>query len=312
MNSHEADRSLSLPAGVEQAQTQRQYRKKPVVIEAFRLGHDSMPDWFCDARTANVVTTHNRDDRWRGGPDYALIRTPEGTMRAEFGDFIVRGIKGELYPVKPDIFAATYEPVAAPLPVERSQDVDAVRSEIEVVAKNMRERGNLTTPESLMCYVLEDWAGRLRIALKDAPLPVEAPPVRTVTQMLEYLAADTCRGNRHEEFVGNCPVCLSRLQRLQQAYAVEAPPVRQEVIAKAREAVENLALALESIRKNDETQFGHHQPRRYDRKTPQEAGQPGTRWAEPREIAHGAKSEIGKIQALLALLPAPREAQEGQ
>ncbi|MBR8073323.1 hypothetical protein KDX14_27740 [Burkholderia cenocepacia] len=85
------------------------FRKKPVVIEAFRLGHDNMPDWFCDARSANIATTHNLDGRWRGGPDYALIETLEGEMRAEFGDWIIKGVKGELYSCKHDIFEQTYE-----------------------------------------------------------------------------------------------------------------------------------------------------------------------------------------------------------
>lgn len=89
------------------------YRKKPVVIEAFKLGHDCMPDWFMDRLTANDVTIHNNDGRWRGGPDFALIKTLEGQMRAEFGDWIIRGVKGELYPCKPDIFAQTYEHVEA-------------------------------------------------------------------------------------------------------------------------------------------------------------------------------------------------------
>lgn len=39
------------------------------------------------------------------------IRTLEGMMRAEVGDWVIQGVKGELYPCKPDIFAATYEPV---------------------------------------------------------------------------------------------------------------------------------------------------------------------------------------------------------
>ena len=86
------------------------WRKRPVVIDAFRLGHDPMPDWFCDKRSANEITTHNVDDRWRGGPDVALIKTLEGTMRAEYGDWIIRGVQGEVYPCKPDIFAETYEP----------------------------------------------------------------------------------------------------------------------------------------------------------------------------------------------------------
>lgn len=87
------------------------FRKKPVVIEAFRLGHDDMPDWFNNARMNNCVTTHNEDGRWRGGPDFAIIKTLEGEMRADYGDWIIRGVKGELYPCKTDIFAQTYEPV---------------------------------------------------------------------------------------------------------------------------------------------------------------------------------------------------------
>lgn len=88
-----------------------QFRKKPIVVEAFRLGHDAMPDWFCDARSECRASTHNFDERWRGGPDYALIETLEGEMKAEFGDWIIKGVIGELYPCKPEVFAATYEPV---------------------------------------------------------------------------------------------------------------------------------------------------------------------------------------------------------
>lgn len=49
----------------------------------------------------------------REGPGHLTIATLEGVMRAEVGDWIIRGVKGELYPCKPDIFAATYEPVTA-------------------------------------------------------------------------------------------------------------------------------------------------------------------------------------------------------
>lgn len=91
------------------------YKKKPVVIQAFKLGHDSMPDWFLDRRATNEATTHNVDNRWRGGPDYALIHTLEGTMRAEYGDWIIKGVKGELYPCKNDIFWATYDACSEPI-----------------------------------------------------------------------------------------------------------------------------------------------------------------------------------------------------
>ena len=82
------------------------YRKKPVVIEAFKLGHDFMPDWFLDKKNSNEIT----DGRFRGGPDFALINTLEGQMRAENGDYIIKGVKGEIYPCKPDIFEQTYDP----------------------------------------------------------------------------------------------------------------------------------------------------------------------------------------------------------
>jgi hypothetical protein len=57
------------------------YRKKPIVIEAYQA------------------------------EEVELIETLEGTMRAEVGDWVITGVKGERYPCKPDIFAATYERV---------------------------------------------------------------------------------------------------------------------------------------------------------------------------------------------------------
>jgi hypothetical protein len=81
------------------------YRKRPVVIEAIQW----MPD-------ANGVNTNPIPLEWGNGPRVAddggqtlIIRTLEGDMRAEPGDWIIRGVKGEFYPCKPDIFAATYE-----------------------------------------------------------------------------------------------------------------------------------------------------------------------------------------------------------
>lgn len=82
------------------------FRKKPVVIDAVQLVSvkrgkaffsdcgGPWPDW------ANP---------WEVKDDHVLITTLEGEMRADPGDYIIRGIKGEFYPCKPDIFAATYE-----------------------------------------------------------------------------------------------------------------------------------------------------------------------------------------------------------
>lgn len=81
-----------------------EYRKKPVVISAWQLGGaEPMPQWLHLGALR---------DAWRPGGNGSMeIITLEGAMRAEPGDWIIRGVKGELYPCKPDIFAATYEPV---------------------------------------------------------------------------------------------------------------------------------------------------------------------------------------------------------
>lgn len=97
------------------------YRKKPVVIEAFRFGIDQAPGWFMrqvDAKNVKVITKLIYDgeyDQHFGDDDVAcVIKTLEGKMRANKGDYIIMGLRGELYPCKPDIFEATYEAVEEP------------------------------------------------------------------------------------------------------------------------------------------------------------------------------------------------------
>lgn len=88
------------------------YRKKPVVIEAFRFYIDAMPDWFMDKVSDNSVILRNCDyNRYDIEDAYCEINTLEGVMRGNGGDYIIRGVNGEIYPCKPDIFEATYESV---------------------------------------------------------------------------------------------------------------------------------------------------------------------------------------------------------
>jgi hypothetical protein len=88
------------------------YRKKPVVIEAFQLrpgseaGRNYFPDWFKSAMHRTVEVEGDKSPLTR-----VRINTLEGVMYANVGDFIIQGVKGELYPCKPDIFEATYEKV---------------------------------------------------------------------------------------------------------------------------------------------------------------------------------------------------------
>lgn len=80
------------------------FRKKPVVIDAVQV-------------TMSTFDSSHPNPEHIPGVIYdpiakcAHIDTLEGRMRADLGDWIIKGVKGELYPCKPDIFAATYESV---------------------------------------------------------------------------------------------------------------------------------------------------------------------------------------------------------
>jgi hypothetical protein len=95
------------------------FRKKPVVIEAIRWEGDNLAQIieFTDGRPPETKSDH-AGMKWE---EYvALVRnkgliifTLEGQHLASIGDWIIKGVKGEFYPCKPDIFAATYEPAEA-------------------------------------------------------------------------------------------------------------------------------------------------------------------------------------------------------
>ena len=85
------------------------FRKKPVVVDAFRLGKDYIPDWFFDGDRVSIHCPGNAFNVI--GFLTADIETLEGTMHADYGDYIIKGVNGELYPCKPNIFEKTYEPV---------------------------------------------------------------------------------------------------------------------------------------------------------------------------------------------------------
>ena len=82
------------------------FRKKPVVIEAVQhfdnMGQQTMewPRWLISAITDGVIYAKGQA---------TFIQTLEGNMRVTDGDWIIQGVQGEIYPCKPDIFAASYE-----------------------------------------------------------------------------------------------------------------------------------------------------------------------------------------------------------
>jgi hypothetical protein len=99
----------------------QRYRKKPVEIEAVLIAaefNDTSEGDFLDPNTRTIAEASG----WMMGNDFrgfkvhgerrpfgVAIETLEGVMVASPGDYIIRGVQGEFYPCKPDIFAATYE-----------------------------------------------------------------------------------------------------------------------------------------------------------------------------------------------------------
>lgn len=80
------------------------YRKKPVVIEAVRFdGTDESVDWLLPQLMSREIGR---------SCDRLHVKTLEGVMTANIGDYIIKGVNGEFYPCKPEIFEKTYELVS--------------------------------------------------------------------------------------------------------------------------------------------------------------------------------------------------------
>jgi hypothetical protein len=104
------------------------FRKKPVEVSAWPLmtaGRDehgreimriAWPEWVSGALASGRMQFVYAKDGARERIVGATIATLEGEMRADLGDWVIRGVTGEIYPCKPDIFEATYEQVTPPVP----------------------------------------------------------------------------------------------------------------------------------------------------------------------------------------------------
>jgi hypothetical protein len=82
------------------------YRKKPVEIEAIQFVSDNIEKVY-EMLGNNLIVTPSAD----GERLYHFIRTLEGDMEISWNDYIIKGVKGEFYPCKPDIFELTYDKI---------------------------------------------------------------------------------------------------------------------------------------------------------------------------------------------------------
>ena len=92
-------------------------RKKPVIVQAWQFdpaaAPTDVPSWVSLNWWHEEIVPEPMGKRRRGSP-CLLVPTLEGVMRANIGDWLIRGVQGEVYPCRPDIFEATYECVDEP------------------------------------------------------------------------------------------------------------------------------------------------------------------------------------------------------
>lgn len=113
------------------------YKKKPVVVDAFLwTGAPTQPEdpeWMIEAIRKGIVVIKKTMDPLTPKGVIMTINTLEGVMKAELGDYIIKGVKGELYPCKPDIFEATYEKV------EEESWKDRLKKETEELSEKVNK-----------------------------------------------------------------------------------------------------------------------------------------------------------------------------
>lgn len=119
------------------------FRKKPIVIEAVKYAGNGnveprgdVPSWMHNAFADGTLRSTN-------GNDPLVVRTLEGDMMVAIGDWIICGVKGEIYPCKPDIFSASYDPV------EASDKIDLADAVREAIVASREYDPDFSTPEQI-------------------------------------------------------------------------------------------------------------------------------------------------------------------
>ena len=149
-----------------------QFRKKPVVISAIQWTGENLVDviHFTDGRPPNNKSSH-AGMMWDQYVDVVRkdglkIFTMEGKMDASIGDWIIKGVKGEHYPCKPEIFALTYDDASASTDLSQA----AVAAALEAAAKQVGDRGEWMQSHNLIGngYVFAGLAKAIRALITPA------------------------------------------------------------------------------------------------------------------------------------------------
>lgn len=132
-----------------------QFRKKPVVVEAWRFTGQDRMDWPEPFASSNDLRPVLDDHK----PMLVAVDIPtlEGTMRANKGDWIIRGVKGELYPCRDDIFREIYEEVA-PEPAVATAEIHSLA---QARANRDDDNSGLTVADNLEATLAAVKEGRM-------------------------------------------------------------------------------------------------------------------------------------------------------
>lgn len=133
-----------------------QFRKKPVTISAIQWTGKNLREVIAFTDGPPDTRTAHAGMAWDAYADLVerdglKIFTLEGKMHASVGDWIIRGVKGEFYPCKPDIFAATYDAAPTVLPVV-DPGPDSLEREIQAKA----DTGPRVTPQALLDEIVSE------------------------------------------------------------------------------------------------------------------------------------------------------------
>lgn len=161
------------------------YRKKPVVIEAFKLNSRGLigEEWFWDAVSENRIIIYNfgknyPQDAW------CEIKALEGIMVAKTGDYIIRGVEGEIYPCKPNIFEKTYEVASQQSQLDDNQ---------KIVLEWLKQTAPTGKPMQVVFWMMNNAASGYLDGLRDPLMEL------TDKQQFEVLAAFAQWGLDQEE-----------------------------------------------------------------------------------------------------------------
>lgn len=130
------------------------FRKRPVIIQAVQWTGENLREVICFTDGPLDARSTHASMKWEDYCDLVKsdglkIYTLEGKMSADVGDWIIKGVKGEHYPCKPDVFELTYEPA-------RTQPPSLVDEPVEVVGWRRLDRPYELTADPSVCAI---WHG---------------------------------------------------------------------------------------------------------------------------------------------------------